>query len=438
MADTAVIYEVTLAVDPAILGEFDAWLADHVQAMLRLPGFRAARLLQEPPNAHPARITRVVQYTLTSQEQLDAYFREHAPRMRADGIARFGDRFDASRRVFPTDNAPPPTIAPDAGLRCLNCGTPLAGKYCVECGQPNHTYVAPLWETIEEFFGNHFGFDTRFFHSIVPLLLRPGFLSREYCAGRRERYIKPLRLYLFSSILFFFCAAWLGPNLLGTPPVASQAERTQTRHKLQDALDQIKKNPELSADQKAEIAVAMQARLDALDGKNIATDTLVPKKESSAGKHSFSQRLNEKLGKIQADRQGFINELLYHTVPKAMFVFLPLVALLLKLFYIRHKHLYMEHLIFTLHCHALFFIAALAGVIIAAFAKHYAWPASVMDYVGGAIRWYLAVYLFLALRNFYQQSWTKTLVKFCLMFIGYFVLAVLGFLAALAVAFAEI
>lgn len=466
MTEAAVIYEVTLEVEPSIVGAFDAWLAGHMQAMLQLPGFRDARQLPAlGAAAQPdAWVTRVVQYTLASQADLDRYLREHAPRMRASGTEHFGDRFRASRRILNADGSELIVPPPASALCCLNCGTLLIGKYCVECGQPNHTYVAPLWETIEEFFGNHFGLDTKFFHSIVPLLFQPGFLTREYCAGRRERYIKPLRLYLFCSILFFFCAAWLMPSHFGdsdikTPATLSATQRAKLRKQLQDSITEIRNDPNLSADQKTRITAQQQRLLDAtqfaqlkstLDAvstgqpqdksgaKNSKLPAVLPEPGAGEKDATFSERFREKVAKIKADQSRFVNELLYHAVPKAMFVFLPLVALLLKLFYIRRKHLYMEHLIFTLHYHALFFAALLTGIVISTLATHYAWPAAIKDWTVEIIKWYLIAYLFLALRNFYQQSWLKTLAKFCLMSIGYFILAGLGFVGAVLVAIMEV
>jgi hypothetical protein len=452
MTEDTVIYEVTLEVDPTIVEQFDRWLTTHMQDMLQFPGFREARLLpvsEQAPLATSGWLTRVAQYTVASQADLDAYFRDHASRMRAEGIERFGDRFRASRMVLPASGSLPGAPAPSSTLHCLNCGTLLLGKYCSECGQPNHTYVAPLWETVEEFFGNHFGFDTRFFHSIVPLLIRPGFLTREYCAGRRERYIKPLRLYLFSSILFFFCAAWLLPSTHVHMPKPGTEQSADARKNLQNAIAQINKSPGMNATQKAALTATLQSQLDTMDKDHAKVGNPVPEETLklddhdnidavNTGNSEFARKLTAKIKKIQEDPQGFWNEVLYHTVPKVMFVFLPLVALLLKLFYIRRKHLYMEHLIFTLHCHALFFMAMLVGVLVISLATHFGWPAEVKDWTGAAIKWYLAIYLFLALRNFYQQSWLKTFVKFCLLFVGYFTLVGLGLLGALAVAFMEI
>lgn len=218
--NNVVVYEVTLNINAGILADFDSWLTQHIDDLLRLPGFLAARILNpqsEPPSrvAPSPVVRRVVQYTLASQADLEHYLREEAPRMRAEGIRRFGQQFSATRRVLDHSGAelaiPVASLAiPPFGnptVRCLNCATPLAGKYCTECGQQNHTYVAPLRGIIGDFVGNHFGFDTKFFRSILPLLFRPGFLSREYAAGRRVRYINPLRLYFFSSLLFF---SWPG------------------------------------------------------------------------------------------------------------------------------------------------------------------------------------------------------------------------------------
>lgn len=42
-----------------------------------------------------------------------------------------------------------------------------------------------------------FKFDTTFFRTITPFLFKPGFLTIEFNEGRRKKYVKPIRLYLF-------------------------------------------------------------------------------------------------------------------------------------------------------------------------------------------------------------------------------------------------
>ncbi len=139
MEDGPIIYEVRLEIRPEIAPEFDAWLHGHVEAMLPLPGFEGARLLEEEQNdpALPdAPVVRTVQYDLESRSALDAYIRDHAPRMRQAGIDRFGDRFVATRRVL----SPTQTVArvSPAASACQNCGTAPDGTPLV---LQSYTYV---------------------------------------------------------------------------------------------------------------------------------------------------------------------------------------------------------------------------------------------------------------------------------------------------------
>ena len=96
----ALIYEVNLSVERAIADDFRAWLIEHVQDMLELPGFTDARILEVLDVEDAGRVVFRTQYSLPDQAALDAYFREHAARMRAAGVTRFGDRFSASRHVL--------------------------------------------------------------------------------------------------------------------------------------------------------------------------------------------------------------------------------------------------------------------------------------------------------------------------------------------------
>jgi hypothetical protein len=96
-----VIYEVNLSVDREIADEYRLWLMAHVQEMLALPGFTAARIMEvADATTNADEVVLCTQYELVGQEALDDYLRVHAVRMRAEGAARFGDRFRASRRVL--------------------------------------------------------------------------------------------------------------------------------------------------------------------------------------------------------------------------------------------------------------------------------------------------------------------------------------------------
>ena len=95
-----VTYEVNLQVDAGIADEYRDWLRAHVDELLVLPGFVDATLYEVREPLEPGRVGWCVHYRLRDQAALEQYLREHAPRMRDVGIARFGGRFSASRRVL--------------------------------------------------------------------------------------------------------------------------------------------------------------------------------------------------------------------------------------------------------------------------------------------------------------------------------------------------
>lgn len=98
-----VVYEVTLDLDGAIADEYLQWLRAHIAEICALPGFLGADLHGTlEPSPPDGRVGLCVQYRLRDQAALEDYLREHAPRLRADGMARFGGRFNASRRVLRT------------------------------------------------------------------------------------------------------------------------------------------------------------------------------------------------------------------------------------------------------------------------------------------------------------------------------------------------
>ncbi|MGB9430400.1 MAG: DUF4286 family protein [Gammaproteobacteria bacterium] len=432
-AGDAVIYEVTLDVDRRVSKRFDTWLKQHMRDMLALPGFLEAQLL--PPDkvaaADARSVCRVVQYRLASRSDLDNYLNLHAARMRAESVRHFGKRIRTSRRLLDAGGNELVTGSELAQpvLRCQNCNSLLTGKFCAECGQKNHTYAAPLWADIQDFSGNHFGFDTKFFHSILPLLFRPGFLSREYSAGRRVRYINPLRLYFFSSLLFFFVAWTFAPSQfvnLNNTSAAPAKSLTQSKSLTPAERQKIWVNPYLSADQKQLILNKAQQRSPGTVTEMNLPDTM---SGNAFGKH-FSMPKSEFKTKLMHAMESYL--------PKLMFLFLPLVALLLKLCYLRSRRYYMEHLIFTLHNHAFVFVAMLLILLANLLATHVPRMATPTHYFNVIIGWYIAIYIFLAMRFYYRQSYFKTAVKYLLIGFIYWLTLLVTFIAGLALIFAEV
>jgi len=114
------------------------------------------------------------------------------------------------------------TILPDnrpalKGEECLNCGTPLESKenYCHYCSQRNDQRRLSFWDVISESFKSYFSVDNRAIHSLIPLLTKPGKLTREFVEGKRQQYVHPIRIYLTISIVYFSLISL--SNLLGRP-----------------------------------------------------------------------------------------------------------------------------------------------------------------------------------------------------------------------------
>lgn len=93
------------------------------------------------------------------------------------------------------------------GDMCPNCGAARAGEYCQDCGQKR---TRPEHLTVTYFLKNLFGelteLDSKIFRTLTALLFKPGRLTVEYLADRKERYVSPVKLYLIISAVFFLLA----------------------------------------------------------------------------------------------------------------------------------------------------------------------------------------------------------------------------------------
>ena len=97
---SAVVYEVSADVDATIRDDYLRWLGPHVAEIVALPGFTGADVFEVVDPALPDTLRVCMRYHLVDEAALEAYLAEHAPRLRADGVARFGDRMRAQRRVM--------------------------------------------------------------------------------------------------------------------------------------------------------------------------------------------------------------------------------------------------------------------------------------------------------------------------------------------------
>lgn len=357
------------------------------------------------------------------------------------------------------------TIAPDKSLtladrklagsaHCLNCGTALLGPFCYFCGQPDKNFMRFFPALLRDLMEDMLDLDSRFMRTLKPLLFKPGRLTRDYMNGRRFRYAPPMRVYIFSSIVFFLLAAVLSSNSLapgvrdGNLVVVTENTADQ-QQAAADALanlpsgvrEKIQVNPELK-DLDATLAEAEQAleeaHRDDRDGFDLGdiqfNEQPWDRETNPVDIKWFPAWLNERINdeieqsphkaeQIEANPNLLVDKV-FDILPITMFILLPVVALIFKFWYLFAKRYYVEHLIFSLHNHSFIFailtlvlLAGIAGDTLSAY--HYAAAAAATEWFSVIVSIWIPLYLLIALRTVYRQNWWLTLGKYFVIGISY-------------------
>lgn len=119
---------------------------------------------------------------------------------------------------------------PSNDTKCDNCGEDLLGAFCWVCGQKDTHYNRSVFKVIGDFFKEMFDVDSRVFTTLSTLFFRPGKLSIQFRDNKRASYVTPIRLYLFSSLVFFFLVAITSRSQniqLATDRLVDKTETTQ-------------------------------------------------------------------------------------------------------------------------------------------------------------------------------------------------------------------
>lgn len=316
----------------------------------------------------------------------------------------------------------PPALPVPRTLVCANCGADLAGEYCAVCGQRHEPRVHTMAHFAAEAFESITHADSRLWRTLGYLLTRPGYLTKEFFAGRRARYLPPFRLYLVISVVFFLFGLPEGVNLKlkETPTDAAAMEKlraeaaAQTEAFPRAVQEATAKAMERAAEARSEPAAAGEAEGE--DGLNVSITGLdefckafVDQEQSD---NQFRNNVRDRCLKIAAGDGVTVWNNAIHMIPRAMFVFLPLLALVMKLLYWRPKRYYVEHLLFLVHNHAFVFLT-LAILILLGRVPFLGgdW----FDYVWLAVILYMAWYIFRAMRNVYAQGRALTFAKYTLL-----------------------
>ncbi|HRP16805.1 MAG TPA: DUF3667 domain-containing protein [Ginsengibacter sp.] len=341
---------------------------------------------------------------------------------------------------------------------CLNCGATVNGRYCSNCGQENKEPREGFWHLAVDFVFDLFHFDGKFFSSLRYLLFRPGFLTREYMAGRRTKYLHPVRMYIFTSAIFFliyfsFVRGHEKVNEARFNAIAAETIKKSLQDSLAGVNDSLNRSRIMSVlggiDSVFQLESAGSVRDEGIRSIGTRARTveeydslqklLPPDKRDGMLARLFMKRGIEVFGNTGSleneDYGKKLVEKFEHNIPTSLFLALPFLAMVLKLLYIRRKHpwYYVDHVVFLLHVFMASFLIVLAYYGFLGLYKWTGWRA--MRWIGEIVYWYTVVYSFLAMYFFYRQGFWKTLLKFLLFISIGGLITVLVFLVMLGVAF---
>lgn len=323
---------------------------------------------------------------------------------------------------------PPETPKPQT-LVCANCHAELSGEYCASCGQRHEPHIHTVAHFAGEAFESISHADSRLWRTLWYLFARPGFLTREFFAGRRVAYLPPFRLYLVLSVIFFLLAGLSQDEpenaaASARPAIGQQTAEEQARAR-EEALETARQERRQGIEEAQKALGERGIRLEAdLDGEKLKVHSkgldefCKPFATPETGGSGARARNNIRqfCRRVQDDGSELFTEL-GHNLPRAMFIFLPLLAAIMKLMYWRPRRYYVEHLLFLVHNHAFVFLMLvffmLVDLLVYPLIGDYVWP----FYVGGSF--YTVWYIFRAMRNVYGQRRLLTFLKYVVLGLTY-------------------
>jgi hypothetical protein len=237
---------------------------------------------------------------------------------------------------------------------CLNCGAVVERKFCSECGQENLEIHDNFFHMAGHFIADYFHYDSKFFQSLKLLFTKPGFLTQQYLEGKRARYIHPLRLYFFITIIMVI--------------VASQYYKEYQK--------------------------------DIEHGNMIITD----EDKANATEQEMKEIEENKKMVLSKMAKGYGN--ISQNLKYISFFLLPVYALAFKILYWRRKKFYVDHLVYTLYLQSFAYVVVTVLLLLPLYVSK-----SSQEWFNGVLIVIVGIYMAISLRYLYRQSWGKTILK---------------------------
>ncbi|WP_370897527.1 DUF3667 domain-containing protein [Chryseobacterium gossypii] len=332
---------------------------------------------------------------------------------------------------------------------CLNCGHVVDERFCTHCGQENTETRQPFYYLFTHFIEDFTHYDGQFWQTIKNLLFKPGRLTREYLAGKRQMYVAPVKLYIFVSFITFFVPA-IFPELnsdrdTDEAHVSTTQEEEEKKQKilvaknLKKALGtendsmiyrRIQEEIESQEDSKESAIASSGDKIFILGAKNMKQyDSL----QKATGKDKLYTALRpyaektfhlQEKGMSKDEINNRFKETFVHTLPKALFIYLPIFAFFLWLFHNKKKWWYFDHGIFTLHYFSFLLLGTLIFILgerITAVLPDNTLLKLIFALASTALFFYMCIYFFVAHHRVYETRKRMSILKGSLLFIVNFI-----------------
>jgi hypothetical protein len=276
---------------------------------------------------------------------------------------------------------------------CENCNFQFeeANEFCPSCGQENHTHKLPFRYFLLEYLGSIYNFDTKVLRTLKGMFVNPGETIALFNQNKRARFVPPVRMFLFSSFLFFLILGFGENGDDSTKPSNNKP-------------DTIKQD-----------SIQMGSGIDSTKLLKTKSDTV-----KRGSNHSFVVLNGVKfqlrppmdsivfvtMNKIRENYKKFssrdIEKVFIDKLNSTMILLLPVFSFFLLLLYWRKRLYYSEFFVFFL-----FFQSQVLFI----FSFYFILYLITDGFLINLVLLTLPVYFTLSLKRVYQQSWIKTLIK---------------------------
>lgn len=292
-----------------------------------------------------------------------------------------------------------------------------------------------------ELFSNIFNLDSKLLRTLKAIFL-PSHLTKAYFEGKHQRYISPVRFLLIMLFFFVAIAGYVLNQENTTRRISNSFLSSFYNKKLEHKLDSLKINtlqqfnndPKVASTLDTFLHNAFPKQTEAIQDTVDFTIAFSEKKQFKISRvellESTPEAIAERYGsdiyllKI-ALKQGVkivqtfayssksIFEYLIKQITPLFLLMIPVYALFLKLLYIRRKRYYIEHLVFNMHIHTFIILIFNLALLLFTFFSTETW-------IGSILTLGMTAYIIISMKQFYQQSWRKTIFKAFIGMIGYF------------------